>query len=260
MLNSGLVVFHTQSLQSRAVDFPDLKGFKSNKNKPLPDIVALERTAARTKDFDRICPKPLVAAVKINGHTCRALLDTGSLSDFISTTLADQLKLKEPILEKPLNLQLAVSGSRSRVKHQTTPTLEYQNIKEQRTFDSINLDSYDLILGTPFMFQHQVQLGLKPSQVTIRSDLSLPIIGSQALTLESRAAEIQGDYIYGLREKLKEYALPICKAANETPLPPFRAINHAIPLIDEKKIYPYRPSKCPEQMKPLWREKRDDYL
>ena len=32
----------------------------------------------------------------------------------------------------------------------------------------------------------------------------------------------------------------------EMDLPPFRAINHEIPLIDVNNIYPWRPSRCPE--------------
>jgi hypothetical protein len=33
-----------------------------------------------------------------------------------------------------------------------------------------------------------------------------------------------------------------------------------IPLIDEAKIYPWRPSKCPEVFREQWAEKRDAYL
>src|SRR5438445_6825673 len=44
------------------------------------------------------------------------------------------------------------------------------------------------------------------------------------------------------------------------PLPPLRLINHVIPLLDENKVYSWRPSKCPEALKPLWRAKRDDYV
>ncbi|KZP29149.1 hypothetical protein FIBSPDRAFT_658912, partial [Athelia psychrophila] len=61
-----------------------------------------------------------VIVVSINGQNCRALVDTGSLGDFMSTTLAGQLKLKYENLEKPLILQLAVSGSQSTVNRRTT--------------------------------------------------------------------------------------------------------------------------------------------
>jgi hypothetical protein len=224
------------------------------------DIIALERNAARVKQPDRICPKPVVVVVKIDGHPCRALLDSGSFSDFISTTVADQLKLKLVMLDKPLPLQLAVSGSRGKVKQQASARLQYQTIDELRLLDIINVDSYDLILGTPFLFQHQVLLGMNPSQVNIRSAISLPIRGTQTLVLESRITEIEMNHIECLREELRAYAKDICKEAIETPLPPLRVINHVIPLNDEHKVYSWRPSKCPEPLMPLWRQKRDDYL
>ena len=153
-----------------------------------------------------------------------------------------------------------MSGSRGKVKVRTAVHFEYQKINESRTFDIINVDSYDLILGTPFLFQHQILLGFNPSQVNVRSTESLPIKGTQVLVLESRATEVVMDHIDSLREELRQYALPICKEAIETPLPPLRAINHVIPLNDEHKVYSWRPSRCPEQLKPLWRAKREDYL
>jgi Reverse transcriptase (RNA-dependent DNA polymerase) len=46
----------------------------------------------------------------------------------------------------------------------------------------------------------------------------------------------------------------------DLPLPPLRAINHTVPLIDENKIYPWRPSRCPEALRSQWAAKRDAYL
>ena len=220
----------------------------------------LEINASGVKGTDRVCPKLVIVVVSVNGQSCRALIDSGSFSDFMSTTLADQLKVKLEVLDRPLPLQLAVSGSCGKIKVRTTVQFEYQKINEICTFDIINVDSYDLILGTPFLFQHQILLGFNPSQVNVRSTESLPIRGTQVLVLESREMEVVTDHIESLREELRQYALPICKEAIETPLPPLRVINHAIPLIDEHKVYSWRPSRCPEQMKPLWRAKREDYL
>jgi hypothetical protein len=70
-----------------------------------------------------------VIVVHAEGHPVQALLDSGSLTNFISTTLVDQLKI------------------------------EYQNIKEGWHFDIINIDNYDMILRTPFIFQHKVLAG-----------------------------------------------------------------------------------------------------
>ncbi|KZT21630.1 hypothetical protein NEOLEDRAFT_1073350, partial [Neolentinus lepideus HHB14362 ss-1] len=220
----------------------------------------LERNAARMKDFTRVLPKPLVVVVQINGAPVRALLDSGSLADFVSTTLVDQLHLKTDILVKPLSVQLAVTGSRSKVNHSVSAQLQYQSIDETRRFDVINLDNYDVILGTPFLFQHKVLLGFNPSQIAIGSAPALPIQGDQATTLSSLAADLLEDHLEILRRELQDYARDICKEASETPLPPLRAVNHSIPLIDETKVYAWRPSRCPDALKPLWQEKCDAYI
>lgn len=87
----GPSTWNKQLMEAKAIPCSSV-GVRQSKSKPHPppDIVALERNTAKLKSFDRVCPRPIVVAVKINGHTCRALLDTGSLSDFMSTTLADQ--------------------------------------------------------------------------------------------------------------------------------------------------------------------------
>lgn len=62
--------------------------------------------------------------------------------------------------------------------------LHYQEISSERYFDIINLQNYDLILGIPFLFQHQVMVELNELQVIIRSRNPLPIKGTQVQTLE----------------------------------------------------------------------------
>ncbi|KIK33077.1 hypothetical protein CY34DRAFT_65025, partial [Suillus luteus UH-Slu-Lm8-n1] len=84
---------------------------------PAGTYPALHRGAAITKDFKRVIPRPVVVVVYVNGRQARALIDSGSLSDFMSVTLADQLKLKKTELTRPLVVQLAVQGSRSKVNY-----------------------------------------------------------------------------------------------------------------------------------------------
>ncbi|KAJ8580557.1 hypothetical protein M405DRAFT_753099 [Rhizopogon salebrosus TDB-379] len=226
----------------------------------LLDLRSLQRNAARPKSTGRLLPRSLVVIVLINDRPCRALLDSGSLTDFISTTVVDQLKLKFDLLDKPIPLQLAVSGSRSAVKATTTVDLKYQSISGPRTLDIANLETYDVILGMPFLFQHQVLLGFNPSEIKIRSVEPLPIRGAQSQILELRGTNTETEKIDSYRKELSQYAKSICKEAVETPLPPLREINHVIPLIDEHKVYAWRQSRCPEALRPLWRDKRDDYI
>jgi hypothetical protein len=197
-----------------------------------------------------------VVVVHINGCPAWALIDMGSLADFMSSTLADQLKIKRITLEKPLTIQLAVQGSRSKVNFGAKAMMSYQHIKEERFFDIINLQDYDLILGTPFLFQHQVSVGLNPPRVVVGSDKALPVKGKQVSVIESRAAATVEEDLEQARQQLQEWAKPLCTKASQTGLPPLRAINHTIPLIDPNQVYKWQPSRCPEPLRPQWGEKQ----
>ncbi|KAI9070208.1 hypothetical protein FKP32DRAFT_1541229, partial [Trametes sanguinea] len=221
---------------------------------------ALQRNAAAPRDFKRLIPEPIVIVVKVNGLPARALLDSGSLSDFISAKFAHQLHIKVFELAKPRPVHLAVQGSRAEINFGCRTVLEYERIRTDRYFDVVSLLNYNLILGTPFLYQHRITLSFNPLGVAIGSSSALPVQGKQVRVLESRAADIHTDRLESARTELREYAASICKEASDSPLPPLRAINHRIPLQDESKIYSWRPSKCPDAHRASWIEKRDAYL
>ena len=200
---------------------------------------ALERNAAITKDVAQTIPKPVVVVVHVNEQPARALVDTGSLADFMSLNLAKQLKVKRIWLEKPLPIQLAVQGSRSKVNFGASVHFQYQGADYQRYFDVINLQNYDIILGTPFLYQHQALVGLNSTRLIIGSKEPREMKGSQVSVLESHATEVYEENLDKVRRYLYEQARPLCSQVGATALPPFCAINHSIPLINEFKIYPW---------------------
>jgi len=73
-------------------------------------------------------------------------------------------------LSAPLALQLAVQGSCSKINSGAKVRFEYQNISEERYLDIINLSNYDVVLGMPWMYQHQACIGLDPPHVVIGCD------------------------------------------------------------------------------------------
>jgi hypothetical protein len=223
-------------------------------------VNAIERTALRVKDRTRRLPEPIVVTVHINGEPIRALLDTGSMADFLSTTIVNQLKLPKEVYEKPLSVQLAVHGSRSKINCGTNVRFEYQSIDCDKRFDIANLDNYDAILGTPFMYQHQVAIGFNPSRVVIGSAEPMEMKGPEVTTITSAVADLLNEGLSQVRLKLREEAEDLCPDTSMTALPPFRAVNHRIPLVDDSKIYRFRPSRCPEAFRDQWRKKKDAYL
>ena len=54
-------------------------------------------------------------------------------------------------LEQPIALQLACIGSKSKVNYGACSTILFGNQRIEETFDIVNIDYYDVILGTPFM-------------------------------------------------------------------------------------------------------------
>ena len=223
-------------------------------------VPAVERTTMRLKDKSRRLPEPITVAVKVNGQMIRALLDTGSMADFISTTVVEQLKLPKEIYEKLLAVQLMVHGSRSKINCGTTVRFQYQMIDCDRRFNVANLDNYDAILGTPFLYQHQVAIAFNSSRVVVGSSEPMEMEGPEITTIPSAAAEVLNEGLDKIRRELRKEAEDLCPDTSKMDLPPMRAINHLIPLIDENKKYHYRPLKCPEAFRKQWLEKRSAYL
>ena len=178
----------------------------------------------------------------------------------MSSTLADQLSVPQKTLESPLPLQLAVQGSCSKVNTTTMVRIQYQGIDEKRTFDIININNYNLILGTPWMYQHKICVGFNPARVIIGSDDLLPLQSGADTKLMVSVVGPDEHLLENARDELRKLAEPLCREVNETELPPFRAINHMIPLIDENKTYAWRPSRYPEAFRTQWVEKRNAYL
>ena len=238
-----------------------LKRRGNKKRKAEPEGVnSIERTSLKIKDKTRKLPEPIIIQASINGHTIRALLDTGSMADFLSTTVVDQLKLPKEVYQKPLSVQLVVHRSRSKINCGTTVNFQYQSIDCDRRFDIANLDNYDAILGTPFLYQHQVAIGFNPSRVVIGSSEPLEMKGPEVTTITSAAADLLNQGLDDVRKMLRQEAEDLCPDTSTTELPPFRDVNHTIPLIDERKKYKFRPSKCPEAFRDQWRRKKDAYL
>ena len=182
------------------------------------------------------------------------------MADFISMTVVEQLRLQKDTYTKPLSVQLAVHGSRSKVNCGTTVNFQYQSINCERRFDIANLDSYDMILGTPFLYQHKVAVGLNPLCIVVGSDDPTEMNGPDVININSAAADLFDDSVSKLWKSLRKEAEDLCPDTSQTALPPLRAVNHTIPLIDAGKVYRFRLSRCPEAFRDLWRVKKNAYL
>ena len=94
----------------------------------------------------------------------------------------------------------------------------------------------------------------------VGSDDALPLKAGPDTKMMVSMLSPEERCIESVREELRQLAKPLCKEISKTDLPPLRAINHTIPLIDETKTYSWRPLRCPEAFRAQWAEKRDAYV
>ena len=74
----------------------------------------------------------------------------------ISPNFIRAAKIEPFLLDKPIGIQLAVTGSKSVSNYGANATIKYEGRESKEYFDIINIDYYDAILGMPFLRKHEV--------------------------------------------------------------------------------------------------------
>ncbi|KAH9942793.1 hypothetical protein B0H21DRAFT_884497 [Amylocystis lapponica] len=107
--------------------------------------------AGRRPDLPRLAQTCLTAYVSVNGLRALVLFDSGSTTDSVSPDFARIAGLSIVELENPALLQLGCVGSRSRINFGATVSMTLGDAAHDVYLDVVNLDRYDVVLGTPFM-------------------------------------------------------------------------------------------------------------
>lgn len=109
----------------------------------------------------------LVTLLQVNGLEAVTLWDSGSTSTAMSPAFADISKALVSRLRNLVILQLGTVGSRARINFGTTSTITSQGYSGPEYFDVINIDKYDVIVGTPFMHCNKVVLDFENKCVIV---------------------------------------------------------------------------------------------
>ena len=84
------------------------------------------------------------------------LIDSGCKGIMISPSFIRVAKIEPFLLDKPIGIQLAVTGSKSIINYGANTTIKYNEKELKEYLDIANIDYYDVILGTLFLRKHQV--------------------------------------------------------------------------------------------------------
>lgn len=109
----------------------------------------------------------------VNGIMALMLWDSGSTSTAMSPHFADISWALVFNLTEPVTLQLGTVRSCSKINFDTMAKMELADIMSMEYVDVVNIDRYDLLIGTPFIHWRGVILDFKKNCVSING-VSIP--------------------------------------------------------------------------------------
>jgi hypothetical protein len=116
-----------------------------------------------------------IIMVKVNSQKAVALLDSGCTTDAVTLELTRIVGLKIYELKEQVQLQLGTRGSQAKINYGMKACIKYGPIEMCQYLDIVNIDRYNVTLGTVFMRKHRIVLDFKRDQVRI-GDKELPTI------------------------------------------------------------------------------------
>ncbi|KZS87228.1 hypothetical protein SISNIDRAFT_396033, partial [Sistotremastrum niveocremeum HHB9708] len=188
----------------------------------------------------------------VNGQRAKCLFDSGCETVLCSPEFQTACKLPRFLYEKPCHLQLAVKGSKSAINYSTEATFNVNGLQVRSNMDVANIDNYEVIIGVPLL--RKLKVSMHFAEVCRLEANGSPVPIFEPKVGHDMSAEEVSNRIDGW---VSEYA----DVFGEQPLelPPFRAVNHEINLIDEKLVLKYRMPRCPDELKSQLFEKIQRY-
>ena len=98
------------------------------------------------------------AEVKVNDIPVNALIDSGCVGDFISVDFVKKYGIKMYPTDPKVLVTATKTNSYSSLLGQISINFRYQHINEERKFGVLDLNTQDLILGIPFLEDHQPEI------------------------------------------------------------------------------------------------------
>jgi hypothetical protein len=129
----------------------------------------------------------LTALVKVNGIEAYTCWDSGSELDAISPDFTRATGVEPTAKQAALRIRLGTKGSSATTSYEVSPTLDFGNTKFTHDLDVVNLDRWDLLLGSPFCNKHGVVLNYDDRTIRFGSTVI------RALSREEEAAARNDD-------------------------------------------------------------------
>ncbi|KAJ7602653.1 hypothetical protein DFH06DRAFT_1351178 [Mycena polygramma] len=120
----------------------------------------------------------LTAMIKVGNSVAFALFDTGSNTDSITMEYAQVVNGVRITLDEQVTLQLGCVGSRSKISYGTRVPIDFGGMRGYVYFDQVNLDRYDVVIGTPFMNKHGAVLDFGKREIRFSNGHTIKALSS----------------------------------------------------------------------------------
>ena len=107
---------------------------------------------------DQINRQGLTAIIKVKGLDVYTCWDSGSELDAITPDFTRAAEMDHLTKAELLDICLATKGSGSATSYEARPELTIGDLKVCHGLDIVNLDRYDVLLGSPFCNKYKVKL------------------------------------------------------------------------------------------------------
>ena len=112
--------------------------------------------------------QPISVFWEIGGVKAHCLIDSGCKGIMISPNFIRVAKIEPFLLDQPIGIQLAVTGSKSVINYGTNTTIKYDEKESKEYFNIIDIDYYDAILGTPFLRKLEVVIDFVNNHLKVK--------------------------------------------------------------------------------------------
>lgn len=123
--------------------------------------------------------RTLCAEIPINGVKALVLFDSGCTTDSITPEFAYLCKAGRIDLQEPVGLQLGTKGSRTKINFGAQAEIALGSVRNTHYFDVVDIDKYDVILGTVFCRKYGIILDFSNDRVLVGTH-SIPLFKEEA--------------------------------------------------------------------------------
>jgi len=173
--------------------------------------------------------------------------------NLISAKFVSTYNIPTKNLDTPINLKMAVKGSRSTINYKSKPVIQIGKESGDITDALVcSLDNYDIFLGMPYLAAHNAIIDCGKAIITFpEKNVTLSCKKASNIRFSAMAITNPPDFISEFPDVFPPNKI--------TELPPLRKVNHHLNLMDKESDPSPKMYSVPDKIIPAYRQIIDEW-